>query len=165
MCFLIIVVYLYYRPEITNENNVVTIKGRLRESPRHVEGGETPSYILIYVSEYEKQYFTAGNCSMSLTPDSFFQMKPGDSIQLVVNKSHLSEEDGGVNVLGIKTEKYGELLNIKHVNQCLSNGWVRVLWLTIILAFVFSFPAIRKKLQKKRFQQTSAHAVLAIQVY
>ena len=85
---------------------------------------------------------------MSLTPQTFFQMEHGDSIQLVVDESDLNEKERGVNVVGIKTAKYGEMLNITHVNECQKKGWARVLWTTLLLALAFLFPVIRKRLQK-----------------
>ena len=137
---LVVSLYLYYNPHITNEKDMTWITGGLTAIPEYQDNGDNPGYISIYLSGYEKMFKLSG-CGLDLTDrETLFNMSIGDRIKLFVNRRDFKKKptfwNKTVGVKGIELSNGNKLLTLSMLNNCEKHAWERLLRIAYICGII-----------------------------
>jgi len=153
--FVIIIasIYAYYTHQPIEKMELISVKGKLNESPKLIEHGEGMQYysLIVKLIGNNKEFYLR-DCAFEVANiDSILTLKAGTAVEFKVKETDYKNENE-INIYTFSANEKDNYLSLDKFNHCHENYWKRLLpFLILVVGLliyrVFFFPKKKNKMK------------------
>jgi hypothetical protein len=144
-------IYAFYTHQPIEKKELISLRGRLMDSPKLIEHGEGMQYysIKIQLIGNNKQFYIRDCAFEVVDVDSVLALNAGTTVEFLVKETDYENEDK-INIYAFTVNEKYDYLNLDKFNHCHENYWKRlipflVLIIGLVIYRVFFFPKNKNK--------------------